>query len=146
MMAVGVLWPCAGGPWVTAPTVRTCPLMVVPSGRVTCTGSPWWGALPGVRSAVTAIIPVTVSLDSYRPPADLDQAPVQVTITEQADPDVLAVPVTALLAQPGGGYAVRTTAHRLIPVGVGIYDDTTGLVEVGGGGLAAGMTVQVAQG
>ncbi len=100
------------------------------------------------QGAPQAIIPVTISLDGYRLPADLDQAPVQVIMTEQIDLNVLAVPVTALLAQPGG-YAVRTgpgPVHQLIPVSVGIYDDTTGLVEVSGAGLSAGMTVQVAQG
>jgi hypothetical protein len=98
------------------------------------------------QSTPTAVMPVTIGLDGYRLPTDLDQAPVQVIMTEQIDPSVLAVPVTALLAQPGGGYALRTTAHQLIPVSVGIYDDTTGLVEVSGSGLAVGLTVQVAEG
>ena len=133
--------PHAGDPvQVTLPDGTTI------NGHVRTVGAVTQGPPAQGQSTPTAIIPVTVGLGSYRLPSDLDQAPVQVTMTEQADPDVLAVPVTALLAQPGGGYAVRTTAHRLIPVGVGIYDDTTGLVEVGGGGLAAGMTVQVAQG
>jgi hypothetical protein len=64
---------------------------------------------------------------------------------------VLAVPVTALLVLPGGGYAVRAvtgsgSAHRLIPVSLGLFDDTTGLVEVTGPRLTAGMTVEVAAG
>ena len=36
-----------------------------------------------------------------------DQAPVQVTITTASVPNALVVPVTALLAQSGGGYAVE---------------------------------------
>ena len=36
--------------------------------------------------------------------------------------------------------------HRLIPVTAGVFDDATGLVEVSGQGLAAGLTVEVAQG
>jgi Putative peptidoglycan binding domain len=99
------------------------------------------------QSTPTAIIPVTISLDGYRLPGDLDQAPVQVIMTEQTDPNVLAVPVTALLAQPGGGYAVRTSpSGQLISVTARIYDDTTGLIEVSGAGLTAGTTVQAAQG
>ena len=80
--------------------------------------------------------------------AGLDQAPVQVAITQQLDRNVLAVPVTALLALPGGGYAVRlgTLSRRLIPVATGLFDDAAGLVEVAGPGLAAGLPVEVAQG
>ena len=94
----------------------------------------------------SAVIPVEVRVAGYS--GVLDQAPVQVTITEKEDKNVLAVPVTALLAQPGGGYAVRTASappRRLIPVTVGLYDDETGLIEVSGAGLAGGLQVQVAQ-
>ena len=95
----------------------------------------------------SAAIPVVIRLSGY--PGSLDQAPVQVTLTEQKDDNVLAVPVTALLAQQGGGYAVRTASapvHRLIPVTTGLYDDETGLIEVSGSGLTAGMRVQEGQG
>lgn len=101
------------------------------------------------QGAPTSIVPVTISLDGYRLPADLDQAAVQIIMTERTDQNVLAVPVTALLAQAGGGYAVRAgagAASRLIAVNVGIYDDTTGLVEVSGTGLTAGLAVQAGQG
>lgn len=103
------------------------------------------------QGAPASIVPVTISLDGYRLPADLDQAAVQVIMTERTDRNVLAVPVTALLAQAGGGYAVRAgtgagAGSRLIAVNVGIYDDTTGLVEVSGTGLTAGLAVQAGQG
>jgi len=39
-----------------------------------------------------------------------DQAPVTVTITTETAPNALAVPVTALIAQSGGGYAVEVAA------------------------------------
>jgi hypothetical protein len=95
-----------------------------------------------------AAIPVTISIATTRIPAGLDQAPVQVSITQQRDRNVLAVPVTALLALPDGGYAVRLSgpARRLIPVTTGLFDDATGVVEVTGRGLAAGQAVEVAQG
>jgi hypothetical protein len=128
------------------PVQVTLPDGTTVDGHVLTVGAVIQGPPAQGQSTPAAIIPVTIGLDSYRLPAHLDQAPVQVTMTEQMDPNVLAVPVTALLAQPGGGYAVRTTARRIIPVNVGIYDDTTGQVEVSGGGLAVGMTVQVAQG
>jgi peptidoglycan hydrolase-like protein with peptidoglycan-binding domain len=104
------------------------------------------GGSPGGGS--TAAFPVTIAIAEPRVPDGLDQAPVQVSITQQRDRGVLAVPVTALVAQPGGGYAVAESgpARQVIPVAVGLFDDATGLVEVSGRGLSAGLTVQVAQG
>jgi peptidoglycan hydrolase-like protein with peptidoglycan-binding domain len=94
-----------------------------------------------------ATIPVTVSVRAPIP-VGLDQAPVQVAITQQRADGVLAVPVTALLATAGGGYAVQAAGShgRLIPVTTGLFDDATGLVAVTGAGLAAGLPVAVAQG
>jgi HlyD family secretion protein len=108
-------------------------------------------ASQGGQGNPVAAIPVTIRPDpgtGSRLPGSYDQAPVQVTITEAADRNVLAVPVTALLALPGGGYAVRTTAgtaHALIPVVIGLYDAVTGLVELSGPRLSAGLTVEVGQ-
>jgi hypothetical protein len=101
----------------------------------------------GQGGTPTAAFPVTIAIARSAIPAQLDQAPVQVAITQQRDPGVLAVPVTALLAQPGGGYALQLTAapHQLIPVRTGLFDDTTGLVEVTGPGLVPGMKVVEAQ-
>jgi hypothetical protein len=77
----------------------------------------------------------------------LDQALVEVTITDQTVHHVLAVPVAALLARAGGGYAVEIIdgdgAHRLAPVRVGLFDDADGRVQVSGSGLAAGQRVVV---
>jgi hypothetical protein len=58
------------------------------------------------------------------------------------------VPVTALLATAGGGYAVQAAGPRgrLIPVTTGLFDDATGLVAVTAAGLTAGLRVAVAQG
>jgi peptidoglycan hydrolase-like protein with peptidoglycan-binding domain len=94
------------------------------------------------------VIPVTITIASAIP-AGLDQAPVQVSITEQHAAGVLAVPVTALLAAPDGGYEVQlaggTPRGRLIPVTTGLFDDASGLVAVTGPGLTAGLSVTVAQ-
>jgi peptidoglycan hydrolase-like protein with peptidoglycan-binding domain len=100
------------------------------------------------QGTASAAIPVTISIRRSQIPAGLDQAPVQVSIAQQRDRNVLAVPVTALLAVPGGGYAVRASgpSGRLIPVTTGLFDNATGLVEVSGQGLTAGLTVEVAQG
>jgi peptidoglycan hydrolase-like protein with peptidoglycan-binding domain len=95
------------------------------------------------------VIPVTIRL--LRPVHGvLDQAQVQVAITSAEDANVLAVPITALLAEPGGRFAVvivsgggRVTARRTVPVRTGLYDEITGEVEVSGPGLAAGQYVEV---
>ena len=61
--------------------------------------------------------------------------------------DVLAVPVSALLARSSRGYAVEVVAgdgtHRLAPVTLGLFDDAAGLVQASGPGLAAGQRVVV---
>ena len=61
--------------------------------------------------------------------------------------NVLAVPVNALLALAGGGYAVEVVGpggvHQLVGVSVGLFDDAAGMVQVSGSGLAAGQRVVV---
>lgn len=73
--------------------------------------------------------------------------PVQVSLPVQAVHDVLAVPVTALLALAGGGYGVEVeTGHgrdRLVGVTTGIF--AAGRVQVTGPGIVAGTKVVVAQ-
>jgi multidrug efflux pump subunit AcrA (membrane-fusion protein) len=76
----------------------------------------------------------------------LDQAPVNVEITTESVENVLTVPVDALLALAGGGYAVEVAegrVHRLVAVTVGLFDDAEGLVQVSGRGLSAGQRVVV---
>lgn len=94
----------------------------------------------GEPSSATVMITIQVTL----PPAaaDLDQAPVQVAITTRAKQNVLLVPVTALLAKPGGGYQVRLDSGGYVSVTPGLFDSTNGTVEVTGE-LRAGQQVQV---
>ena len=92
-----------------------------------------------------AVIDVTVSLAKGANVPDLDQAPVSVQIVKQTEKDVLRVPVTALLARRGGGYAVevvrRDGRHELVAVVPGTYAD--GYVEIERGKLKAGDKVVV---
>jgi len=70
---------------------------------------------------------------------------VSVGIAGAAHKGVLAVPITALLAQPDGKYAVEVVANgRRTPVIVstGLFDDR-GLVEVTSAELHEGMLVEV---
>jgi hypothetical protein len=97
-------------------------------------------------SGGNATIPVTVKLADPSAAGSLDQAPVTVNIAAESVSNVLAVPVGALLAQAGGGYAVEVigagNARRLVPVTVGLFDDTSGMVQVTGN-LAVGEQVVV---
>ena len=73
----------------------------------------------------------------------LDEAPVDVEIVSDRADDVLAVPVTALLALSEGGYAVEVVTEdgsvALVAVDPGLFAD--GLVEVTSDVLAEGMEV-----
>jgi len=97
-------------------------------------------------SAGAATVQVSVTLTNPSAAGSLDQAPVTVNITTASASNVLVVQVEALLAQPSGGYAVEVVgagdARRLVPVTVGLFDDTAGLVQVTGN-LAPGERVVV---
>jgi len=98
-------------------------------------------------SGSTTTIPVTVTLTDPGAAGTLDQAPVTVYITTATAKDVLAVPVTALQARPGG-YVVEVTGpggtRHWVPVSAGpVFDDNSGLVEVDGA-LTPGQRVVVA--
>jgi peptidoglycan hydrolase-like protein with peptidoglycan-binding domain len=119
-------------------------------GTITAVGSVAANTTPSNSgsSNTSATVNVTVSLTKASPAGSLDQAPVTVNITHSSAHQVLAVPVTALLALGGGGYAVEVVepngTHRLVGVTTGIFDGESGLVEVGGSSLAAGQQVVVA--
>lgn len=93
-----------------------------------------------------ATIPVTITLSGRQTGAGLDQASVSVNFAEAKANNVLSVPVTALLAQAGGGYAVQEAAapHTLIPVNTGLF--AAGYVEISGRGIYRGLAVTDSQG
>jgi hypothetical protein len=99
----------------------------------------------GQNGTVTTIA-VTVRLTGPAAAGTLDQAPVTVNITTAIARDALAVPVTALLARPGG-YVVEVagpgSSWRYVPVTPGIFDDNAGMVQVTGN-LTPGERVVVA--
>jgi peptidoglycan hydrolase-like protein with peptidoglycan-binding domain len=92
------------------------------------------------------LIPADIRL-THPVRGQLDQAQVQVTITSADQPGALAVPITALLAWPGGQFVVVVVTpgggHRTVPVRAGLFDQTAGTVAVTGPGLAAGQSVEV---
>jgi hypothetical protein len=104
-------------------------------------------ATPGSGTNAAPTIPVAISLTDPTAGAGLDQAAVQVTVTTATVQNALVVPVSALLALAGGGYAVEVSGsggkHSLVPVTTGLFDDSDGLVQVTGTGLTAGQRVVV---
>lgn len=83
----------------------------------------------------SATITVLVSLTNPKAAGNLNQAPVEVTISTGSVTNMLIVPVAALLAQPGGKYAVEVTGpggHHLVTVKPGLFDDAAGTVQVTG--------------
>jgi hypothetical protein len=92
-----------------------------------------------------ATITVLVSLTHPKAAGKLNQAPVTVTITTGSVSNALTVPVNALLAEPGGKYAVEVTGpggHHLVSVTPGMFDDAAGKVQVSGN-LTPGQHVVV---
>jgi hypothetical protein len=113
------------------------------SGSSSSSGS---GAGSGSSSA-SATIPVTIALeDHHLPTTGLDQAAVSVNFQQQVENHVLSVPVTALLATAGGGYAVQEAAspHKLIAVTPGLF--AAGYVQVSGSEIYSGLQVTDSQG
>jgi multidrug efflux pump subunit AcrA (membrane-fusion protein) len=95
----------------------------------------------------TPTIEVTIVLDDPEASGSVDQAPVDVLITTISREDVLAVPVSALLALLEGGYAVEVVAAdgttSLVGVETGLYQDGWVEIEVPAGGLSEGDQVVV---
>src|SRR6266568_277647 len=126
---------------ITLPDGTTTPGMISSVGTVATT-------TPGSGQNPATTIPVQVTLTDPGTAGTLDQAPVTVNITTESSPGpVLAVPVTALVAQSPGGYVVEVVrpgnTRRWVPVTPGIYDGADGLVQVTGA-LAPGQRVVVA--
>jgi hypothetical protein len=104
------------------------------------------GASTGSTSAPSATIPVTIKITGRHPASGLDQAAVSVNFEQQVEKNVLSVPVTALLATAGGGYAVQEALapHTLIAVTPGLF--AAGYVQISGAQIYPGLQVTDSQG
>ena len=105
------------------------------------------GKVATTNSSGTTTVTVEVSLKHPKAARGLNEAPVSVTITTTSVPNVLVVPVGALLAQPTGGFAVEVAGphgHHLVHVTTGLFDNAAGKVQVSGAGLTAGQRVMEA--
>ena len=90
----------------------------------------------------TAVVNATVRLRRPAVASSYSSAPVQVEITLSEMKGALAVPVTALLARPDGGFAVTVVNRGDVPVQIGSSTDT--MVQISGAGITAGTQVLVA--
>jgi len=124
---------------ITLPNGQVTPGVVTSVGTVATSGS-------GSGSSGSATVPVTISPGTMPSAGHLDQASVQVAITAATVRDALVVPVNALLALAGGGFAVEVVGadgkHALVRVTTGLFDDSDGLVQVTGN-LTPGQRVVV---
>jgi len=111
----------------------------LPSGR-TLNGRISEVGKVATKSQEETTIPVTIAVAGRA--GNLDQAPVDVGFASARRRDALAVPVKALLARQGGGYAVEVVGRGMVRVTPGLYADD--LVEVEGEGLAEGQKVVTA--
>ncbi|MGC0312116.1 hypothetical protein [Kitasatospora acidiphila] len=96
------------------------------------------GAGPGGPPTVD----VTVAIDDPSTVKNFDSATVQVAFVSATATGVLAVPVGALLALSGGGYALQLQGGGLVAVQTGMF--AKGMVAITGNGIAAGTQVVTA--
>ncbi len=130
---------------ITLPDNNTIAGTVTSVGKVASTSS----NNAGGAGSSTPTVRVTIRPADPEATGSLDQAPVVVSITDQTVHNVLAVPVTALLALSGGRYAVEVVAgdgrYHLVRVTPGLFDDAAGMVAVSGSVLTAGQRVVASQ-
>ena len=118
---------------VALPTGRTVPGRIAEIGKVAT-------AAQNEPPSVTVQVSVGGAADA------LDQAPVTVAIEAERKRAAIAVPVQALLALQGGGYALEVFGEhgrRLVRVRLGTFAD--GYVEVAGAGVHPGVRVSSAE-
>jgi hypothetical protein len=126
---------------ITLPDRSTTPGRVTSVGKVATVSSSNSG---GSGSGPT--VPVQIRPTDRSATGGLDQALVEVAITDRTVHNVLAVPVYTLLARAAGSYSVEVLAGdgtHLVRVRLGLFDDAAGMVQVSGPGLAVGQRVVV---
>jgi hypothetical protein len=126
---------------ITFPDGSSANAVIAGVGKVATSTSSSTGTA-GAATA-TATIPVTIVFPADAKVPDLDQAPVTVGITTEAQRNALSVPVTALLALSEGGYGVevvgRSGSTTITAVQVGVYAGS--YVQVSGNGIVEGTKV-----
>ncbi|MEV6109383.1 peptidoglycan-binding domain-containing protein [Streptomyces sp. NPDC051940] len=94
----------------------------------------------------TTTLPVTLTVKDQKKLGRYQAAPVKVNLTAETRKNVLAVPVNALTARRGGGYAVQAVTASGVEnrsVTLGLF--ANGMVEVSGAGITEGLKVGIPQ-
>src|ERR1700722_19283023 len=132
---------------ITLPNQQTTPGVISSVGTVAKAPSSKEGGGGGENGEEGGpTVEVSVTPSEPRAIGHLDEAPVTVSITTESVRDALSVPVDALLALAGGGYAlevVEAGVHHLEAVTLGLFDDAEGLAQVNGQSVRAGQRVVV---
>jgi multidrug efflux pump subunit AcrA (membrane-fusion protein) len=123
--------------------------VVLPDGKSTATGHvrdiSSVATTPSGGGNSSPTVAVVITLDDPASSGRLDQAPVNVNITDKSVHGVLAVPINALLALSEGGDAVQVVApdgtRRLAAVQTGLFSNS--MVEISGPGISEGTVVEV---
>lgn len=113
-------------------------------GKVTAIGTVAKSAGGTGTGQSTTIIDVTVSVADQAKLGTLDAAPVTVTLVSDTHPNVLTVPIAALLALAEGGYGVQVVDGQrvsYVAVTTGLF--ANGRVEISGTGITEGLIVGV---
>jgi peptidoglycan hydrolase-like protein with peptidoglycan-binding domain len=133
---------------ITLPDNQTTPGRITYVSSVATSPSSGKSGGGGGQEESAPTIEVDVTPSDPAATGHLDQAPVNVSITTESVQGALTVPIAALLALAGGGYALEVAeghVHRLEAVSLGLFDDADGLVQVSGQGVSAGQRVVVPQ-
>jgi hypothetical protein len=125
----------------------TLPNSQTTTGTVTSVGTVAITPASGGNGNSSPTITVLVTPDNPSATGNLDQAPVEVSITAASAKNAYIVPVNALLALAGGGYGLEVIgangAHHVEPVTLGLFDDANELVQVSGTGVFAGERIVI---
>jgi hypothetical protein len=135
---------------ITLPSNATTPGTITAIGPVPpSSSSPSSSGAPSTSGASPSSADTQLTVTPTHPSATGTGAgvAVQVSLTTLEATNVLAAPISALLALSGGGYGVEVVepsgGHHLVGVTAGLYSNT--LVEIRGGGITAGTRVVVSQ-
>ncbi|MFF5295296.1 efflux RND transporter periplasmic adaptor subunit [Paractinoplanes globisporus] len=120
--------------------------ITLPDNRVTTGRVGRIGTVATQDKDGSATVPVYLALDKPKEAGTLDAAPVRVQITTAGVKNALIVPVTSLVGVGTGGFAVERVGdaggRETVPVKLGLFDDSAGMVQVTGD-LKAGDRVVV---
>jgi hypothetical protein len=117
------------------------------TGTVTSVGTVATTPSNSGNGSSSPTITVLVTPDNPSATGNLDQAPVEVSITAGSAKNAFIVPVDALLPLATGGYALEVIGakgvHTLEPVTLGLFDDANEEVQVSGPGVFAGQRIVI---